>query len=685
MKKILKYLLFVFGVMLFTLLALHDNQQIKLEAATSATSITWAIDIRTGGWSQTQDAYLPEKASLGTGLVSPSDIFIDKNDDIYIANTGKKNIVRYDKETRSIEYTLSYAGFRNPKGIYITDDGYLYVADSGAESVFLFEKDNENNTFTYLKSFIKPTSVLFAQNEFKPSKIAVDRAHNMFVIGEGVLDGIIQLSEDGDFLGYFATNKVRKSLKEKMQELVYSDDILDLLGSTQPPVFSNIYADKDGLIYSTTSYSAEGNYNRIKKHNTSGKSLIDPVDGGYSPTDIYVGNNGVIYASWSNGWITTYTSDGELLFEFGGQSTDTISGLFQSLVSIAVDSNNNVWCLDDKNSAIHQFVPTEYTNLIYEALDLYYSRDYEKSIKKWEEVLALNQVSAIAHNQIGLNYLYSQDYKKAMYHLKLAGDRVNYSQAFWEVRNMWLQSNLVYLVLILVGVAIIFVVLHHLKVKKGIVVGGDLTRRIANFKLVQDMKFNMTVLKHPYDSFYYIKTNKKGSTLSCFILMIVIFGIFIWYNVGKGFTFQYVRAADVDIVALIAGFFGIIFLVTLCNWLVSSIQDGEGTFLAVYRTVIVSLIPFAIGMVLTTLLSYVATTNELFLLNLIFYVGMGLSVITFFLGIQNVHFYSFGKTIISILLTLLMIFVIILVVLLVIILSTKLFQFIEVLIKEAFR
>ena len=107
--------------------------------------------------------------------------------------------------------------------------------------------------------------------------------------------------------------------------------------------------------------------------------------------------------------------------------------------------------------------------------------------------------------------------------------------------------------------------------------------------------------------------------------------------------------------------------------------------MAIFRMVVVSLIPYAISLIVVTLLSYVATTNEVFILQLIQYVGIVLSLLTLFLGIMNVHFYTFKKTIISILLTVLLIFVIILVALLIIILSTKLWQFIEVLLKEVFR
>ena len=652
----------------------------------TATSTTYAIDIRYHDLCPTQDAYIPEKAVVGIGLKTPCDIIVDDYNNIYICDSGNRNIVMYDNVNKSIAYTLTYKDFKTPKGIYIKDNKYLYVADSSAERIFIFEKNNLNE-FEYLKEFGKPTSPLFEKNDFKPSKIAVDRSGIMFVIGETVLDGIIKLSTEGAFLGYFSSNKVNKSLKEKMQELIYDDEILDLLGSTQPPTFNNVYADSKGLIYSTTSYTKEDtiSYPRIKKHATNGKNLIDAFNlYDDSPTDIFVGSNGVMYVSWNNGYITTYTEEGELLFCFGGHSNNDIAGLFSQLTAIAVDTNNNIWCLDSKKAAIHQFVPTQYTTLMYEAFDLYSKRDYKASIDKWNEVLSLNQVSAIAHNQIGLNYLYSQDYETAMKHLKLAGDRENYSQAFWEVRNRWLQSNLTTVIICLVSLLVLVFVYKTIKVKLKLK-NLAFIDKIKDSKFVNDMKFNVTVLKQPYDSFYYVKTNKRGSTLSCIITMIVIFFIFLWYTLGKGFIFQWVSVDDVDIIALLAGYFGLIGLLTVCNWLVSSIQDGEAGFLAVFRTVVISLIPFGICMVVVTLLSYVATANEVFLLDFIYYLGIGLTLLTLFMGIQNVHFYTFKKTITSILLTLLLMFVIILVLLLVIILTTQLYQFIEVLIKEVFR
>lgn len=687
MKKFIKKL-FIFTILLACVFNINMSclsaNAANADSVDSATSITYAIDIRGHGFVRTQDAYLPDKALIGTGLKNPVDLFIDEEDMIYIVDQTSRLIAILDSTRRQIVSTIEYEGFVSPRGIYILNNNKMYIADSGAGKVFVFLRNEEGN-FTYMKEYGRPTSVLFAGNEFKPMKISVDPAENMYIIGESVTEGIIQLSKDGEFMGYFATNKVTKTFKEKLEDLVYDDETLELLNRPQPPQFTNLFTDKNGLLYSTTSYSAKRNYEYVKKHNTAGQNIIGFVPSGSSPTDIYVGANDIIYVSMANGYIYLYNGDGDCLFCFGGSSTSDISGLFTSLVALAVDSQNNIWCLDDKKAAIHKFSPTEYTKTIYEAFDLYYKRNYEASIEKWNQVLHLNQMSALAHKQLGLNYLYSQNYKQAMVHLKLAEDRQNYSQAFWELRNIWLQENLVGVVLSVLLLFVVIFVYGKIKKAKGELVTTRVFNKFKNLKFVQDCTFNMTILRHPYDNFYYLKTNKKGSTLSCIILMFAIFFIFLWFTLGKGFIYQYIQPSDIDIVSLICGFFGIIFLITFCNWLVSSIQDGEGTFLAIYRMVIVSLIPWAISMICVTLLSYVASLNEVFILQLIEYVGIALSVLLFILGVQNVHFYTAKKTIISLLLTILLMAIIVLVLLLIIILANELWQFIEILLKEGFR
>ena len=54
------------------------------------------------------------------------------------------------------------------------------------------------------------------------------------------------------------------------------------------------------------------------------------------------------------------------------------------------------------------------------------------------------------------------------------------------------------------------------------------------------------------------------------------------YQTGKGFIYQYTSVEDMDMGAVVVGFFAILILFIVCNFLVTSITDGDGTLKQVY-------------------------------------------------------------------------------------------------------
>lgn len=69
--------------------------------ATSATSYTLTNDSK-GGFVRTQDAYLPHRTITNLQLNKPDDIFIDKEDYLYIADTGNMRVIKYDTKSDKV-------------------------------------------------------------------------------------------------------------------------------------------------------------------------------------------------------------------------------------------------------------------------------------------------------------------------------------------------------------------------------------------------------------------------------------------------------------------------------------------------------------------------------------------------------------------------------------------------------
>ena len=131
------------------------------------------------------------------------------------------------------------------------------------------------------------------------------------------------------------------------------------------------------------------------------------------------------------------------IFSFGSSfASFDIAGLFNSISSVEVDSQGQLWILDSEKSFLQSFSPTEYSTQIFSALNYFNQGSFLEASNLWRGVLRLNQMSALAHNGMGMSYMFTEQYDNAMFHFRVAGNRFQYSQAFWEVRNDWLQANL---------------------------------------------------------------------------------------------------------------------------------------------------------------------------------------------------------------------------------------------------
>ena len=672
----MKKQLIVFLSMLILAISVLSFKEVD---ASSTTTYTYAID-RKGFFVVTQDAYLPHRTILDLDLDSPEDVFIDENDNLFIADTGNRRIVVYSSETDEILYEITHPDFSSPRGVFITEDNELYVADSSAEAVFRFNVDG-----TFIEKFTKPTSASFEATSFNPKRIAVDNQNNMFVIAEGVFNGIIQLSDSGEFLGYFTTNKVSLTAKQLWENFFLTEVQRDQLGDRNPVNFSNVFVDDKGIKYST---SLGTNIDNLKKHNTDGSSNINSNFGfDLGLVDVYTDSQGIIYTASDSGLINVFTSDGSFIFTFGSSNeNEDVSGLYSDLTSIAVDSKGGIWTLDANKSFIQSYIPTEYSTGIYDALTLYKEGKYEEAVTEWENVLKLNQLSVLAHNEIGRN-LYSQgEYEESMGHFILSGNRYLYSQSYWEVRNASLQSNLPFILLSFIAILIGYYSVKFTNKKYHYLTEpANKIKKVGQIRMVNDVLYMFNLIKHPLDSFYYIKKKSKGSYKGATIIYGLLFVSYLIFVTSKGFIYQSVEASDMDLNAIVLGFFAISLLFIYSNHLVSSINDGEGSLGEIYKGVMYALLPAIVSLLLVTFLSYYFTFNEVFILSTLLNTGLIWTLLLIFLAIQELHNYTIRNSIKSILLTLLFMIIIMILFAFIQIMGDQLIQFVVGLIKEVFR
>jgi len=653
----------------------------SVTAYPQSTTVNFAAN-KKGRFVPTQDGYLPDRNITNLGLKKPENIAFGKNDVLYIADTGNKRIVLFDTNSGNVVREILYEGFKSPRGVFVTPDEDLYVADSVAGAVFIFNPQDE-----CFKTIYAPNSIAFGDTQFSPYRIGVDPRGSMYIIGEGVFNGIIHLSNEGEFLGFFASNKTTLTFVQLLQKIFFTERQKQGLLDRLPLTFSNVFVDSRGVVYSTSMGRDVARAGQaIKKHDMSGRNMLKTATT-MSITDITVDIYGNIFTTSTEGWIQVNSGDGEEIFFFGNGniSNEDIAGWYTELVSIAVSSQGHIWALDSEKAFLQSYTPTEYTEAIYRAQRLFNDGHYVDAGREWNNVLRFNQMSVLAHNGLGKSYLYQEKFDKAQYEFLVAGNRSYFSQAFWETRNIWLLSNIPY---ILIAFVFFFTVLFVLKmVDKNQIVKKTISNginTIMNAKYINTVLFSFSVARHPVDSFYDLKIKQKGSLPGAIVNFIIIFAAYMINQTSKGFIVQFIEIEDMDFNVIIGGFIGIYLLFVFCNYLVTSINDGEGEIDDIFKLVSYSMLPLSVTLLAVTLISHVTTENETFLLVFMLVGGFAWSGTLLWLGLQEVHNYSFSNTFKSLIFT--AVFMLIALVLLfnMTILFNQFIQFFEAIIREAY-
>lgn len=211
----------------------------------------------------------------------------------------------------------------------------------------------------------------------------------------------------------------------------------------EPSAYSNFMIASDGMIYGLLANETSGQIRRLNSVGTNTYPEdeygieIRLDDDSYTPAsfaDITVMDNGVITLCDRNtGLLYQYTQDGDLLAVFGG--TGNKNGVYQNIVSIAHDSEGNIYVLDYTAGNVTLLSPTRFIQLVHEAVSYYNAGDYKAAESYWKQVLEADSNYAMAHCGYAKVLFKEEKYKEAMEQYNLGGDKEGYSDAFSEYRH----------------------------------------------------------------------------------------------------------------------------------------------------------------------------------------------------------------------------------------------------------
>lgn len=627
---------------------------------------------------ETQSAYNPLAAITKVGetaFVSPMDMAIGKDGNLYIADAGAHVILICSRDGEQVG-SIGEGILQTPTGVYVTEDGTVYVADKDAKKVFVFDAQG-NVTVEYGK----PDSPIYGNSmDFKPTKVVANKTGTMYIICEGNMNGIVQLSpvEGGSFLGYFGTNYTSLSPFQMIQRVILTDAQRAQMLSNIPSTPTNLHIDDTGLIYTVTQGDKETS---LKKLNIAGKNLLDS-DPYYAdlPAAVTTGNYNNILVADSDGYIYEYNEDGELLFMFGGRDDGRQRvGLCNKVEAIAVDEDDRIYLLDSDKKQIHIFEPTEFTNLLHESLYLFSKGQYTQSKEPLSKVLQMNSMFDYANQAMGHAYLQEENYEQALKYFRLAKSFEGYSDAFWEVRNIWIRN---YLVAAVLAIAVVIVLIRGGKSLYRKKYANRPTTQTGEHILLGQLRYSLYFMRHPMDGCYGVKKEGKNSWWCANILLGTFILISILEKYCSGFLVKTVREGRYDLITDIGKVLVIFIGLTACNYLVVTIHEGEGFFKDLYCAYAYCLTPYIVIKPFVILLSNVLTYNEVFLISFANIIVWTWVVILILLTLKEINNFAVGETAKALAITAFTVLILTLLVCIIYVLFSQVIDFVITVVRE---
>ncbi len=631
----------------------------------------------------TQTAYLAHSTVTkfdDTALASPSDICLADDGLLYIADSGNRRIVVGTAEGELVR-VIGEGTLKNPRGVFVTKDGSVYVADRDAGRIFVFGSDGE-----LTGEYAKPSSPLYGDEvSFLPIKIVVNDAGIMFVVCESNTNGIVEISptDGGTFLGYFGTNYASVSLTTIIYRAILTEEQRAKMVSNIPATPTNLSIDEKGLIYTVTRGNKD---DTLKRLNIAGTNMIHNTDGTYAdtPTSVAAGNHDNVYVADQQGYIFEYNNEGEMIFVFGGPDDGSQRvGLSTMVSGIAVDKQDRIYVLDSDKAQIQIYQPTEFTDLLHNALYLYSKGRYTEAKQPLTEILKMNSMFDYANKAMGRCYFREENYSEAMRYARLAKDHSGYSDAYWEIRNVWLKNNIITVILVIVLLVVVIKVLKVLDKKKQILAKPkQFFGRLRENRFIDNFCYSFRFMKKPADTAYGIAAEGREGWLMPSLLLLIFIVEFVISKYTCGFLMKTVMDGRYEILSDIGAIIAVVIAVTACTYLVCTINEGEGTVKKIYTSICYSLTPYIVFMPLIYILSHILTNNEIFLTTMLSVLTYGWIAVIAFIGLKEVNNFTFWQTVKVILLTLFAALILALLIFIIYVLWAQVFGFIGALIGE---
>lgn len=616
------------------------------------------------------ETYLPVAEVSGADKdrwSAPTDLYV-RDDRVYVLDAGNSRVVVLDSSLEQVA-EIRPAGYslKDATGIFVAEDGRIYITLATQQLVLVLDSVGE-----VLFTVGKPNDSVFNTDVmYTPNRVVVGSDGCIYVVSANVYQGILQFDAQGNFKRFYAANTVETTVSAVLSSWfknLFSNAQKEKMEKVIPTELTAIDIDDQGFLYSCSAVT-ESSKEELKRYDVQGNNILGydteaaagivmgtgnygDIESTYDTQnvqlsgrvidtafiDLAVDEDMLVYAlDQQRSKIFVYDNNSNLLAVFGvaGQQ----KGTFRT--PVAVDTlGNKVLVLDKGKQCLIVFDASAYMLALKEAVSLYNEGLFSESRAAWETVKSYNENLAIVYEGLGNAWMSEGEYEKAMANFKLANDKTGYDEAYTMQRDEWIAR---YFYLLFVGVVGILLLAWVYIAKKTDVPAADSNkgRYISPFY----------VILHPFNGFYEIRFKERGSIgISC-VLLVATFLAHIIRMQFTGYVFNSYSGETVNIPYQIFQVLVLFGVFTACNFAVGELNNGKGFFRHVFISTAYALLPFILCSLGSTLLSNVLSLREEALLTFLSQLGVWWSVLLIIISQIQIHMYSLGKAILSLLYT----------------------------------
>ncbi|MBQ8546076.1 MAG: YIP1 family protein [Clostridia bacterium] len=755
MKKIAKIAAFMFAfIMLLAPCAM---------AATPYDTYTYSIN---GEVLKSPDAYVPDgvapvnSATIGldnlggVAMDNPTDVEADDFGNVYITDSNNNRIVVVDSNYNFKAVIQNFVNgdgvedtFNTPTSTFTVSEGNykgLYVCDKLNKRIIKFTINEEvygEGAYVFEKTFKEP-QINFSSDTgaYTPISCVVDKHGRMYVVSDGTTEGIIVLTNEGEFINFIGAPKVSVSALQAIIQTVNPWTTLEF--TNVPTTYSNLELDRTygDFVYGTIMYNADDensqltqltskvtDYSPVKLLNAGGTDIMQRT-GFFAPAgevavelnakvtaanegapsgvskiiDVTSGPDGV----WSildnkRAKIYTYDRLGNLLYIFGdvgeqfGQVTKADNGAGQAITyqiynqkamdektgAVVDKETTKIIVLDRSNASLIVYRQTEYAQVLATAIGYQNDGEFDKATGAWEDVLARNNNFDTAYVEMGKaiyrNAKDRDDLDTALAYFENAYDTENYATVFKAIRADIMERYFIFLVIGII--VLLFVVVKVFgyagKVNKAAATKG------GKRSLKEELTYGFHIIFHPFDGYWDLKKEKRGSMRAAIIFLIITVVAFYYQGIGQGYYYK-PQGSTATVISQAATVLIPFFLWVISNWCFTTLFDGEGSFKDIFIATAYALFPLPILVIVSTLLTQVLVGTESQIPTLIISVAYIWMAFLIIIGMQVTHDYSMGKNIVTVVATIAGMVIIMFIVVLFITLISKMTSFVSTITSE---